>query len=92
MRRRSWILPVLAAAAVPLALALHTLWSVTSPDILRFAAERGHAPTQFTLGEIYADGRGVPKNEEEAVKWWRAAAEQGHVNAQKKLKERGLEP
>ena len=31
---------------------------------------------------MYANGRGVPEDDREAVKWYRAAAEQGHASAQ----------
>ena len=41
----------------------------------------GHAKAQCCLGTAYWSGRwGVPaKDEEEAVKWWRKAAAQGHA-------------
>lgn len=47
----------------------------------RKAAQQGYMPAQFTLGVMYADGRGVPKDEVEATKWFRKAAEQGHAGA-----------
>ena len=34
---------------------------------------------------MYADGLGLPKDEAEAVKWYRMAAEQGQANAQDNL-------
>jgi hypothetical protein len=40
---------------------------------------------QHALGERYAYGRGVPRNDPEAIKWFRLAAEQGHAEAQYKL-------
>ena len=46
------------------------------------AAEQGYAPAQFNLGNMYANGEGVPENDTEAVKWYRKAAEQGHAGAQ----------
>src|SRR5689334_12901627 len=52
---------------------------------LKARAEKGDLSTQFELGEIYADGDGVPRNDEEAFNWYRAAAEQGHALAQYKL-------
>jgi TPR repeat protein len=51
----------------------------------RAAAEQVHADTQYNLGFIYAQGRGVPKDYTESVKWYRAAAEQGHAGAQYNL-------
>lgn len=40
---------------------------------------------QLKLGERYAYGRGVRRNDEEAIKWFRLAAEQGNAEAQYKL-------
>ena len=45
-------------------------------------AEQGDAAAQFNLGVTYSDGRGVVKNEVEAVKWYRKAADQGYAAAQ----------
>lgn len=49
---------------------------------LRAKAEKGNAYVQFSLGEMYSEGRGVPKDYAEAVKWFRKAADQGAVAAQ----------
>ena len=43
--------------------------------------ERGIAVAQFNLGGMYQDGEGVPQDDEEAAKWYRKAAEQGHATA-----------
>ena len=40
---------------------------------------------QLSLGEMYLNGKGVPKNEVEAAKWFRKASEQGNPDAQYKL-------
>jgi hypothetical protein len=40
---------------------------------------------------MYADGQGVAKDLEEAVKWLRRAANQGHGEAKEFLKELGYE-
>jgi len=45
-------------------------------------AEQGDAKAQYNLGVIFANGKGVPKNDGEAVKWYREAAEQGHAGGQ----------
>ena len=45
-------------------------------------AEKGDAKAQDLLGLMYAIGRGVEKDEAEAVKWWRKAADQGRAIAQ----------
>ena len=49
------------------------------------AAEQGFATAQFRLGQMYADGKGVPKDVVEAARWLRLAAEQGNADAQFKL-------
>lgn len=37
------------------------------------------------LGWAYYEGEGVPRDLTEAVKWWRKAADQGHLKAQASL-------
>ena len=51
----------------------------------KIKAEKGIAPAQANLGFLYANGYGVPKDEAEAVKWYRKAADQGYANAQSNL-------
>ena len=58
----------------------------------RSLAEQGHARAQFYLGRMYERGQAVPKDDTEAVKWFRLAAqglrslaEQGHAEAQNEL-------
>ena len=46
------------------------------------AAEQGHAAAQYNLGNMYSDGKVVPEDDAEAVKWYRKAAEQGNAEAQ----------
>ena len=43
---------------------------------VRAKAEGGDAESQVELGLRYAKGEGVAKNQVEAVKWYRKAAEQ----------------
>jgi hypothetical protein len=45
-------------------------------------AEQGDAEAQFHLGDMYDNGQGVPRNDAEAIKWYRKAAEQGDAVAQ----------
>lgn len=54
-------------------------------EAARFGAEQGRVQSQFILGLFYQDGKGVEKDEKEAVKWFRLAAEQGHLDAQVQL-------
>jgi hypothetical protein len=51
----------------------------------RDAAEKGDGATQHYLGFCYANGKGVVKDDEEAVRWYRKAAEQGIAAAQLNL-------
>jgi len=48
-------------------------------------AHSGDALAQALLGYCYANGEDVPKDEVQAVFWWRKAAEQGLAAAQFRL-------
>ncbi len=48
-------------------------------------ADQGDAEAQSRLGEMYANGQGVPQDYAKAVKWYRKAAEQGYDEAQFEL-------
>lgn len=48
---------------------------------LRRIAEGGNMEAQNTLGEKYMFGEDVQQNEEEAIKWFQKAGEQGYVEA-----------
>ena len=49
-------------------------------DGLIGCAAEGYAPDQYTLGVLYANGIRVAEDDEEAVRWFRMAAEQGHAS------------
>ena len=51
-------------------------------DTLRQAAEQGDDVGQFSLGFMYHEGKGVPKDDVEAVRWFRLAAKQGSAKTQ----------
>ena len=51
------------------------------------AAEMGHANAQHSLALCYLTGKGVAKDDVEAVKWFRKAAQQGYEPAIDALKE-----
>lgn len=53
--------------------------------VFRAIANQGHAGAQYSLGDMYSKGEGVPQDYGEAVKWCRKAAEQGHAKAQDAL-------
>ena len=48
-------------------------------------AELNHIKSQYYLGRLYAEGKGVLQNNSIAVEWYRKAAKQGHPEAQQKL-------
>ena len=51
-------------------------------ESVKAKADAGDTRAQFNLGERYAGGEGVPKDKNEAVKWYHKAAEQGLADAQ----------
>jgi TPR repeat protein len=48
----------------------------TALKLLRPMAERGDTNAQYSIGRMYVKGQGVPKDDAEAVKWFRKANEQ----------------
>jgi len=60
-------------------------FSETDMDQLLKRAQQGDAPSQVELGDCYLDGKDVPTNIVEAVKWYRLAAAQENVLAQRHL-------
>ena len=50
--------------------------------VVAIAAEQGDPDAQDFLGSLHFNGWGVPRNDREAVKWYRKAAEQGKAHAQ----------
>ena len=54
-------------------------------ELLLPLATQGNAEAQLLLGWLYANGEGVTKNDQEAAKWYRLAAEQGYADAQYSL-------
>jgi TPR repeat protein len=59
-----------------------TAFAAPSIEETMIEAKQGVAYAQYNLGLIYFKGEGVPKNDAEAVKWFRKAADQGHATAQ----------
>jgi len=52
---------------------------------LQPVAEHGNADAQLRLGLMYREGKGVPKDEQQALVWLNKAAEQGQTEAQENL-------
>ena len=59
--------------------------TVSFAERLQIKAEQGDVLGQAGLGMMYAEGRGVPQDDTEAVQWFRKAAEQGHSLGQNNL-------
>lgn len=55
-------------------------------ELFKEASARGVEKADYFLGICYEKGQGVSKDPKEAVKWYRKAAEQGHIDAKKALK------
>jgi hypothetical protein len=56
------------------------------------AARLGDAPSQFNLGWMYSNGRGVERSDQWAAFFFHAAAEQGYEQAQRMLAQVGGTP
>ena len=56
-------------------------------EAMRIVANTGNKSAQYHMAAIYGNGDGVLMDLEEAVKWCRLAAEQGHMEAIFKLGE-----
>lgn len=74
----------LVLLALAFMLAANAALAADSAEItaLKKKAEAGDAVAQRTLGFIYVNGFGVPKDSAEALKWYRLAAWQGNADAQ----------
>ena len=81
---------------LPVVLMVSLAWGASAPaqvsqaekhqfEEVKSQAERGDAQAQLTLGNYYASGRGVHRDQIKAVKWHRKAAEQGLARAQFRL-------
>lgn len=55
---------------------------VTAFDHFTETARRGHAAAQVSLGWMYSQGLGVHRDDQQALYWYRQAADQGHRDAQ----------
>lgn len=57
----------------------------TAYRMLQPLAQAGMAPAQVGLGRLYALGLGISRNDAEAIKWYRLAAEQGDPDGMSSL-------
>ena len=53
--------------------------------LARQSAELGFAEAQWSLGNSYDTGEGLPQNPSEAAKWYKKAADQGNAAGQRSL-------
>lgn len=51
-------------------------------ESVREIAERGDVYSQFRLGQLYYEGKGVKQDDREAARWFLDAARQDHAEAQ----------
>ncbi len=58
---------------------------VAATRLYRIAAEQGVAGAQCRLGVLYAEGRGVERDDHESIRWFLLAAAQGDAEAQASL-------
>lgn len=59
-----------------------------SAGVFRFQiklAEQGNPEAQYKVGEMYEQGKGVPKDMDKAKEWFKKSAKQGHRKANYKL-------
>ena len=53
--------------------------------LLRNAADQNDSDAQYNLGWAYESGTGVPKDTQEAIKWYGKASDRGNAQAQARL-------
>lgn len=58
--------------------------------VIKYAANMGNARAQYRLGTMYRTGDGVSPDYDEALNWYRKAADQGDIKAQTALREQKL--
>ena len=59
-------------------------------EVLSTAAEGGDPRAQFVWGRLHDSRYGLLNDEEEAVEWYRKAAEQGQILAKAALRRLGV--
>ena len=85
---------ILLAAAIQLSAQVPTAPNVSPPSAvaserslleLKTKAASDDPAAQYQLGRAYEDGHGVPQNDDQAVVWYRKAADHGYAKAQTAL-------
>jgi hypothetical protein len=90
--RRAWkiALPVMCFALIGGAMALELMHRLQleqqslaqEAEAYGVRAEKGEAEAEYEFGREYSNGRGVPQNYAEALRWYRKAADQNLAKAQ----------
>lgn len=76
--RQLIVIGLLSVSSVPATAA--ELWTDIYHERLT-KAQQGSADAQFDIGAMYENGRGVTADREQAMQWYRKAADQGHSRA-----------
>ncbi|HTS24012.1 MAG TPA: tetratricopeptide repeat protein [Casimicrobiaceae bacterium] len=94
MRPRARSLPAACAIALAMAAsavagpledgvaAYHRKDYTTAAELWTPLAEQGNAIAQYSLGSLFAEGKGVARDDQAAFKWFERAANQGNAAAQ----------
>jgi TPR repeat protein len=61
---------------------LENKFTAEDVDLAKINAQAGNAVAQYHLAMMFDTGNGVVRNPKEAEKWYKAAAAQGHLDAQ----------
>ncbi len=92
MKRIALAVALLASLAAPVRAGFDEGWAAYDRGDYETAlqewgplAEQGDAFAQYAIGLMYAKGRGVPQDYDEAVAWYLLSAEQGDWDAQYRL-------
>jgi hypothetical protein len=97
---KPWLKPLLVALAIPGLAACQAAQAQPMQECDRYyenkqyvkafacykpLAEQGNAAAQYNLGYMYDNGHGVPRDDGQAISWYKKAADQGYVGAQARL-------
>ena len=87
---------MLKAITIPMLIALAALSQLVHAEVVDESwrqvydfqskmAAQGSSKAQFTLGEMYENGRGVAKNYDTAIDWYNKAKSTGHADAEQRI-------
>jgi uncharacterized protein len=74
-----------SVSPLPLGLIIKLAWMPITVETTQQPCVSGFTAAQFNLGQLYANGQGVPQDYVQARQWWEKAAAQGDANAQVSL-------